>query len=223
MLAVATPRLIETGYDDFRGETDFYTLTLEVPIELYAAIEPRRDELEESILKRVKDLTRTDAGVSVTQIVVSPQLADVDAIDGDGLPGEDSAELAPAFWQPGHFRLFISHPSQIKVSVHKVKTELVKYQIAAFVAHDDIEPTKEWQAEIESALRTMDALTAFLTPDFVASKWCDQEVGVAVGRNKLVVPVQPSGILTAFSESIRGLNAKGLTAPSVADALVQAL
>lgn len=59
-----------------------------------------------------------------------------------------------------------------------------------FVAHDTIEPSKEWQDEIESALRTCQALCALLTPDFVGSKWCDQEVGFAVSRRVAVVPLK---------------------------------
>lgn len=223
VLAVANARLIETGYDDFRGETDFYTLALEVPIELYAAIEARRDDLEKSILKRIKDLTRTEAGVAVTQVVVGPKFAEPEVLEIEDTTGGDGAPASPAFWAPGHFRLFISHPSQIKASVHKVKAELVKYQIAAFVAHDDIEPTKEWEAEIESALRTMDALTAFLTSDFVSSRWCDQEVGVAVGRNKLVVPVCAGANPHGFLGKYQGVNAKGLTASQLANALVATL
>lgn len=223
LLAAATAQLIETGYDSFRGETDYYTLTLEVPIELYATIEAERDDLEASILKRVKDLTRTETGVAITQVVISPELADAEPAGASDADEEGQAPSVPVFWQPGHFRLFISHPSQIKASVHRVKTELIKYQVAAFVAHDDIEPTREWQAEIESALRTMDALAAFLTPDFVGSRWCDQEVGVAVGRNKLVLPVRAGADPHGFLGKYQGIAASGLTAAQIANSLVLTL
>lgn len=222
LLAVASAQLIETGYDGYNGGTDFYTLTLEVPIQVYAAIEPRRDQLEGSILKRAKDLTRTEAGVAITEVVISPKLAEVELPEG-GETENDQAAPGPAFWRPGHFRLFITHPSQIKDSVHKVKQELIKYQIAAFVAHDDIEPTKEWQAEIESALRTMDALAAFLTPDFLQSRWCDQEAGIAIGRGKLIVPVRAGADPHGFLGKYQGMNAKGKTATQVAPDLVAVL
>jgi hypothetical protein len=35
----------------------------------------------------------------------------------------------------------------------------------------------------------MHALAALLTPDFHASNWTDQEIGFALGRNVLVVPI----------------------------------
>lgn len=94
------------------------------------------------------------------------------------------------FWLTNHFRLFISHLSEHKVKMSQLQGVLKEYGISAFVAHEDIEPTKEWQNEIEKALFSMDALTAVLTPDFDKSRWTDQEVGVAVGRGVLVIPIR---------------------------------
>src|SRR5208283_2782050 len=188
VLAQASASLIETGYDNWNGGTTFYTLTLEVPIPLYASLEDQRATLEKSIHGRMSDLLRTEAGASITEVVISPELArDVEASQVE--PGDQPAAV-PTFWAPGHFRLFVTHVSAAKRGAHSIKAALAEYQIAAFVAHDDIEPTREWQAEIESALRTMDALTAIITPDFISSRWCDQEVGIAIGRGKLVVPLR---------------------------------
>ena len=91
-----------------------------------------------------------------------------DAPSSEDNPAKES-EPTPIFWAPGHFRLFVTHVSAMKKAAHSVNAALASYQIAGFVAHDDIEPAKEWQAEIESALRTMDALTAIITPEFVGS------------------------------------------------------
>lgn len=54
----------------------------------------------------------------------------------------------------------------------------------------DIEPAKEWQVEIESALASMDGLIALLAPNFKESNWCDQEIGVAIGRKLPIVSVR---------------------------------
>ena len=59
-----------------------------------------------------------------------------------------------------------------------------------FVAHEDIEPTQQWHQEIENALRSMHVLVAVITEGFVSSKWTDQEVGFALGRGVLVIPVR---------------------------------
>src|SRR5205823_2110310 len=46
-------------------------------------------------------------------------------------------------------------------------------------------------------------------PDFCASKWCDQEVGFAIGAQKLVVPVRlgadPHGFIGKY-QAISGAN-----------------
>jgi hypothetical protein len=200
VLAQSSATLIETGYDNWNNGITFYTLTLEVPIPAYVELDEGRTAIEKSIHRRVSELTRTEAGVKITEVVISPELAD-DVPSNKDIPGDES-KATPIFWAPGHFRLFVTHVSAMKMVAHSVKVALASYQIAGFVAHDDIEPTKEWQAEIESALRTMDALTAIITPEFVTSVWCDQEVGIAVGRGKLVVPLRdgadPHGFLGKY-------------------------
>jgi hypothetical protein len=91
-------------------------------------------------------------------------------------------------WKPGMLRLFLSHVSAHKVAVSKLKLEFRKFAISSVVAHEDIEPTLEWQREIELALRSMHALVVLLTFDFHESKWTDQEAGFALGKG---VPGDP--------------------------------
>jgi len=120
--------------------------------------------------------------------------------------------------------LFLSHVSAIKAKAHAVKEALKAFGIAGFVAHDDIEPVQDWQTVIESALRSMDALVAFLTPDFPSSRWCDQEVGVGVGRSRLVIPVRlgidPYGFMARYQALTP---VKGSTAEQVATQIVTVL
>jgi hypothetical protein len=96
----------------------------------------------------------------------------------------------PSFWGKGYFKLFLSHISSHKKEASKLQTILNNYAISAFVAHEDIEPAKEWLTEIEIALQTMHALVAIITSDFHSSRWTDQEVGFALGRNILVIPIK---------------------------------
>lgn len=216
LLAQASASLIETGYDNWNGGTDYFTFTLEVPVVVYARIEDDREVLEKAILRRVSDLIRTEAGVGISQVVISPHMEESEPT---GAGEATTAEVVPAFWTPGYFRLFLSHPSAVKKGAHAVKEALAEYQIAAFVAHDDIEPTREWQAEIESALRTMDALAGVLTPDFIASKWCDQEVGFALGRGKLVVPLRAGADPHGFLGKHQGLLIRGVKPADIASEL----
>jgi len=102
-------------------------------------------------------------------------------------------------WVPGFLRLFLSHTAAHKVDVAALKGALGILGVSAFVAHEDIEPTREWQREIVAALHSAHALAALLTSDFHASKWTDHETGIAIGRGAFVfsvkLPETPYGFL----------------------------
>jgi len=93
----------------------------------------------------------------------------------------------------------------------------------AFVAHEDIEPTAEWQEEIEIALSTMDAFLVMLTPGFCESKWTDQEVGFAVGRRIPVVPIKLKLNPYGFIGKYQALQGKNLTIPDLASEILDLL
>jgi len=196
---------------------------LEVPIPTYAAIDDQREELEQSIRRRVSQLIRTEIGNSISEVVISPILSDESRPVGPVPSADIPPEEIPSFWQPGFFRLFITHVSTKKVEAHRLKESLAAFQIAAFVAHDDIEPTREWQAEIERALRTMDALAAIISPDFLSSRWCDQEVGIAIGRGKLVIPLRLGADPHGFMGKFQGMQVDGVDVPAVAVRLAEIL
>ena len=107
-----------------------------------------------------------------------------------GVASQLETTTEPTFWSSNSARVFLSHLASMKAKVATLKTELAKVGISAFVAHDDIEPTKEWQSEIESALASMDGMVALLAPGFKESNWCDQEVGVAIGRKLPIVSIR---------------------------------
>ncbi|HBR0880162.1 TPA: toll/interleukin-1 receptor domain-containing protein [Klebsiella pneumoniae] len=123
------------------------------------------------------------------------------------------------FWKPGHFRLFLSHLASFKIQTSHLQTALRKFAISSFVAHEDIEPTKEWQNEIEAGLKTMDALAAILMPGFQESKWCDQEIGVAIGRDVLIIPIRKGLDPYGFIGKYQGIQANGKTIGEVAEAI----
>jgi hypothetical protein len=140
-----------------------------------------------------------------------------------GTASELEPVATPGFWSPNDARIFISHVSKIKEKTSQLKDALVGFGMRGFVAHEDIEPTKEWQAEIEAALSTMDALVALLSPGFNESKWCDQEVGVAIGRRVPIVPVKvdldPYGLFGKY----QAIQAKGKNPSEVAPQVYEAL
>lgn len=126
-------------------------------------------------------------------------------------------------WRPNSFRLFLSHISKYKDKASALQSALLPYGISAFVAHVDIEPTKQWLDEIEAALFSMDALAALLFEGFEHSKWTDQEVGVAIGRGVLILPVMRDLTPYGFMGKYQGLNATGKTVQQVAKLTYQIL
>lgn len=130
----------------------------------------------------------------------------------------------PAFWLPGHFRVFISHVSGHKTEASGLKVALQRFHFSGFVAHADIEPTKEWQNEIMAALQSADVLVALVTPEFHASKWTDQEVGFVLGREKLVVSVGLDGTPPyGFLGRDQAINGNGKSPEQLAASLFRVL
>ena len=105
----------------------------------------------------------------------------------------------------GPLLLFVSHTSAHKSEVSAIRRELATWGVAAFVAHEEIEPTREWQVEIERALQSCDALLAYVTDDFPASRWTDQEVGWAYGRQVPVFAVRAGGDPYGFIGKFQGI------------------
>lgn len=111
-------------------------------------------------------------------------------------------------WRNGYFRVFISHLTSNKQSASRLKDNLSKYGIDCFVAHEDIEPSKLWQTEIEKALSSMDLLCAIITEDFYQSKWCDQEIGIAIGRCIPTLSIKKGADPHGFISKYQAIKAK---------------
>lgn len=133
-------------------------------------------------------------------------------------PGLDAAAQPPANWRGTKaFRLFISHVSKDKQIATRLKGALATYDVAGFVAHEDIHPTLAWQDEIERALVTMDALIAVHTVGFSASMWCQQEVGFALGRGTKVISFKMGEDPTGFIGKHQALPRRNRTAEQIAE------
>lgn len=130
--------------------------------------------------------------------------------------------IDPPFWRPRMFRLFVSHLASERKLAGQFQEALLPYGISAFVAHNDIEPTLEWQSQIEAALATADSLVALLHPKFHESKWTDQEIGFAMGRGLPVSAVRfgqdPYGFIGRFQAFTGGKKTPAELAEALFDA-----
>ncbi len=132
------------------------------------------------------------------------------------------AEKHIPYWQDGHLRVFISHLTGEKEQAAQIQTYMRRYGMSGFVAHKDIDPTAEWQIEIETALTTCDVLVALIHPDFVMSKWCDQEIGYALGRGIPVFAVRLGADPHGFVGRFQAFNGNGKAPSQIAKELFEA-
>ena len=136
----------------------------------------------------------------------------------DGTSGERQLKL---LWGKGSLRVFISHISKYKKDAMAIKEELGTFGFASFVAHNDIQPSEEWQKEIERALDSMHFLIALLTEGFQNSDWTDQEIGFALARKVQVLPVDRGLIPYGFIGRYQALSWPGSDAFPVARRILE--
>ncbi len=158
-----------------------------------------------------------------------------DAEDGDlvelgqhfgmSFPGNEIAitdTQETPYWIEGQLKVFISHLTSQREQAAQIQTSMSRFGMSGFVAHNDINPTEEWQIAIETALATCDVLVALIHPDFVSSKWCDQEIGYALGRGIPVFAVRCGADPHGFVGRFQAFNGNGKTPIQIATELFEA-
>ena len=135
----------------------------------------------------------------------------------------DSTVAAADFWTEGQLRLFVSHLSSNKARMSALKADLARWGISAFVAHEDIEPSREWMDEVEAGLETMEVMLVVVEPGFKESDWCPQEVGFALGRKIDILPLRAGLDPFGFFGKFQGIQIKGKLPKDVANEIVRLL
>jgi hypothetical protein len=203
ILESASARFELTDFDNWNGGTSTYALMLDIPVPLFASAESKLEEIEKGICSKLATICRDLSNDHIGSVTITPLTSKSTSIGPRPKPADTEVRH---IWKDGFFRLFLSHVSAHKIAVAKLKSELQVRGISSFVAHEDITPSLEWQNEIELALRSMHALAALLTPDFHPSNWTDQEVGFALGKGVLVVPVRLGTDPYGFIGKVQGLS-----------------
>lgn len=203
-------------YDNWNGGTYGHALYLLVPEQLYLNTVRNREAIQSRICQDLNKLhNEHNEHVSAVFIEMkAPENENWRSESGLMMAGRRSVseEACTRIWAAGTFRLFLSHKAEEKVQTAILKTQLNLYGISAFVAHEDIEPTEEWQNEIENALTTMDGFVAVLTEGFHESNWTDQEVGFAYARNIPMIALRMGKDPYGFIGKFQGLRASWKTA-----------
>ena len=99
-------------------------------------------------------------------------------------------------------KIFISYLATEKALAGGVKNELDDNGFDTFLAHEDIQPTKVWMDSIYLHLKETDIILTLLTKGFSGSVWCNQEVGIGLALDKLIIPIKidqdPDGFLSKY-------------------------
>ena len=85
--------------------------------------------------------------------------------------------------------VFLSYSHKDKKKAALVKNLLQILGLKAFMAHEDIKPTAEWENFITDELKQCNVFVPILTKNFYESEWTDQESGAAIIRDMEIIPV----------------------------------
>jgi hypothetical protein len=196
----------EWTYDRWNGGTYGHALYLTLPESLFLVASRDRDDIQSSIARDLNGLHNFQ-NEHIAEVFLEMEVAN----DGDwrqesGLLFNTTKTVAPdqakRIWGTEGFRLFLTHKTEVKRQAATLKEGLKLFGVSAFVAHEDIHPTRAWQDEIENALHSMDGFVAIMTVGFHDSLWTDQEVGFALARGVPVIALRmgkdPYGFLGKF-------------------------
>jgi hypothetical protein len=98
--------------------------------------------------------------------------------------------------------VFLSYSVVDREIAGRLKKELENFGLSIFLAHEDIEPSEEWQKTILENIGECDVFMPLLTREFKESEWTDQETGIAFAKGKLIIPIKvdidPYGFIEKF-------------------------
>jgi hypothetical protein len=197
IVVLSSHRVEHWSHDNWDGGIDGAALYLEVPESTFHKIVGQVEEAARRIANDLGQFVNIH-GEFVERVFLEPRLGqNANWRAAFGSIGERPAELpdmqatdAGRLGRQALLRVFISHKADHKKLAAQIKADLDELGAACFVAYEDVQPTREWQLEIEKALFSMECFVALLTAGFHESLWTDQEIGVAVGRRIPVVPVR---------------------------------
>ncbi len=91
--------------------------------------------------------------------------------------------------------IFLSYSSEDRVLAGKIKYILEHYwNFNVFLAHEDLEPSIEWEKEILRNLHNCEIFMPLISENFQKSNWADQESGIAFNKGKLVLSICNPGL-----------------------------
>jgi formylglycine-generating enzyme required for sulfatase activity len=91
-------------------------------------------------------------------------------------------------------RVFVSYSRKNKDFCRKLTDELQRRELDFWVDWEGIPPTVDWMKEIEKGIEEADTFLVIVSPDWISSKICLDELDIAVKNGKRLIPVVPCDI-----------------------------
>jgi hypothetical protein len=92
-------------------------------------------------------------------------------------------------------KVFISYSSQDNHIGGLFKQCFLDYVgFSVFLAHEDIAPALEWELKIIKNIKDADVVIPLITDNYRNSEFTDQELGIALAWNKIIIPIKLSNI-----------------------------
>lgn len=219
----------DVSYDNWNGGQSGHLIRLAIPAELFGEAMDALSTIENRIATDLNSIARCP-NENIDSIVIE-QAETEDILKWREKSGallmlqkskKEMSEAEGRLWTKGCVRAFLSHKAEHKQQATDLKVSFKNVGVSAFVAHQDIEPTREWQDEIELALSTQDVCVTLLTEGFRNSNWTDQEIGISIGRGVPIVAVRLGQDPYGFIGKFQAFSGIGKSSEEIADELVQA-
>ena len=120
-------------------------------------------------------------------------------------------------------KIFLSYSIKDKHKVGELKDDLERVGFGFFLAHEDINPSYEWQEEIYKNILDCDIFIPYITKYFKESDWTDQECGIAYKQSKLIIPLQVEITPYGFLNKIQALKFNPEKISSETDEIVRVI
>jgi len=85
--------------------------------------------------------------------------------------------------------VFISYAREDQQFVRRLQNALEEHNRETWIDWKDIPLTAKWKQEVFSAIEQADSFAAVISPDFIVSKPCQEELDHATHDNKRMVPL----------------------------------
>jgi hypothetical protein len=126
----------------------------------------------------------------------------------------------------GKVEVFFSYSHEDRALAGKIATILKGKELDVFLAHEDMEVSKEWRDQIFEHLKACKVLLALLTSNFEKSVWANQETGYMQGKGGKIVPLMVQGVdikRFGFLEALQGITVNESDLWNVAEQIVKTI